>query len=495
MLMHRLMRAAALLWVFVLLGANARAAPLEALDRWYVLEMGGQRSGWMHSTRRVEGERVISGSEMRLEVRRGELAIAVSLTSSFEETAAGEPVSMRTAMDLGTGKPTETVFTFAADGVRVSRGGVEGDVLPKPEGAWLPPGAASEYLARRIEAGATEVAVRTVDPASGLEPVTVTRRGFTETTVETLGRSVPALRCVSSTSNFPAAEAVEFIDRAGEVIRSETRIGAFSITMLLADRELALSPLDPPELMQSLFITPSRPIEGARASRVATYVLKVAEGEMAALPAEGVQRVERLAPGAMRVTIDLLGEASGLGAGEDAAALVRATPTLQCDDPEVKALAERGAGAETAPGRVAENLRRAVYGHMTKKALSVGFASAAETVRTREGDCTEHAVLLAAVLRARGIPSRVVSGVIYADQFAGSEDIFGYHMWTQALLPDAAGTPRWVDLDATLPGSTRFDATHIALSLSDLAGDSPVNGLVALAPLMGRLTIEVESVQ
>lgn len=132
----------------------------------------------------------------------------------------------------------------------------------------------------------------------------------------------------------------------------------------------------------------------------------------------------------------------------------------------------------------------------------MGFASASETARTREGDCTEHAVLLAAMLRADGIPSRVVSGLIYADRFAGERNIFAYHMWTQALLPlktnstddDTQPTHHWVDLDATLPDTLPITATHIALGLHALEGDTRTNALVQLAPLMGRLAIDIESV-
>ena len=38
------------------------------------------------------------------------------------------------------------------------------------------------------------------------------------------------------------------------------------------------------------------------------------------------------------------------------------------------------------------------------------------------------------MLRADGIPARVASGLVYADGFLGSRDIFGWHMWTQALI-------------------------------------------------------------
>ena len=72
-------------------------------------------------------------------------------------------------------------------------------------------------------------------------------------------------------------------------------------------------------------------------------------------------------------------------------------------------------------------------------------------------------VLLAAMLRAAEIPSRVAVGVIYVERFAGERDVFGYHMWTQALIdqPDPVWNP--------LPSELAFQP---ALSRSD-EGDNP----------------------
>jgi hypothetical protein len=122
---------------------------------------------------------------------------------------------------------------------------------------------------------------------------------------------------------------------------------------------------------------------------------------------------------------------------------------------------------------------------MTAKNLATGFASAGEVAVTLSGDCTEHAVLLTALLRAAGIPARVVSGLLYVESFAGERDVFGYHMWTQAWIEG-----RWVDLDAM--GAGDFDATHIALATSPLDDQEDfLQVSTSLAPWMGALSIEV----
>jgi transglutaminase-like putative cysteine protease len=139
----------------------------------------------------------------------------------------------------------------------------------------------------------------------------------------------------------------------------------------------------------------------------------------------------------------------------------------------------------------ARAIERFVHEYISSKSLGVGFATASEVCQTREGDCSEHAVLLAAMLRADGIPSRGVSGLVYVDQFVNQDKVFGYHMWAQGLI-DVTGTPRWIDLDAAV---YPMDATHIAVTTSSLADDDVVNSMVGVAEVLNALSIEVEDVE
>ncbi|MFZ0890501.1 MAG: transglutaminase domain-containing protein, partial [Candidatus Binataceae bacterium] len=100
---------------------------------------------------------------------------------------------------------------------------------------------------------------------------------------------------------------------------------------------------------------------------------------------------------------------------------------------------------------------------------------------SREGDCKEHSMLLAALLRAAGIPSRLAVGFTYSDgQFMG-------HMWTEAYLND------WTALDATLLGGNVVDATHIKLAASGMDGPTADDAaLVEEAEAASNLRINVE---
>jgi hypothetical protein len=154
---------------------------------------------------------------------------------------------------------------------------------------------------------------------------------------------------------------------------------------------------------------------------------------------------------------------------------------IQSDDAEVVKMARAVKPKETDPWTLAQALEQAVFTNMTAKNFSQAFATAAEVARTREGDCTEHAVLLAAMCRARKIPARVAIGLVYYAPMKG----FAYHMWNEVWIKD-----RWVPLDATL-GLGGIGGDHIKLADSNLEGADGYSTFLPVAKVMGQLQIEV----
>jgi tetratricopeptide (TPR) repeat protein len=151
---------------------------------------------------------------------------------------------------------------------------------------------------------------------------------------------------------------------------------------------------------------------------------------------------------------------------------------LQADDAGVRKAMEEAVGGETDAWKAAQAMEAWVFRAIQKKSMGVAFASAAEVCRDREGDCTEHAVLLAAMCRAAGIPSRVVLGLEYLT------GIFGGHAWTDVWVD---GT--WYALDATL-GFGHADPLHLALGHLALAEGTYGKEMASLAGL-GNLHVDV----
>ncbi len=191
------------------------------------------------------------------------------------------------------------------------------------------------------------------------------------------------------------------------------------------------------------------------------------------------QKVESQGPGWVLLRVKALGDAAEPSAEKPGPEYLAASAYLQSDDPDIQRIARDNVTPSAAPAVKAKQLAAWVFMNITKKDYNVGFASAKETVLSREGDCKEHAMLLAALLRAAGIPSRVAVGVTYAKgQFFG-------HMWTEAFLND------WTAFDATRTADV-VDATHIKLVASALDGPAAGAAFIGLAQALDHLKINVQ---
>lgn len=156
---------------------------------------------------------------------------------------------------------------------------------------------------------------------------------------------------------------------------------------------------------------------------------------------------------------------------------------IQSDDPTVVFLAQQAAGQIEDPWQAAVALEHLVHSKMTSQGISSAFATAGEVARDLRGDCTEHAVLLAALARARGIPARVAIGLVYYRQE------FLYHMWTEVYVDGA-----WIPLDATL-GKAGIGAAHLKITDSNLEGVSPNAAFLPVTEVIGQLKIEILEVE
>jgi len=96
---------------------------------------------------------------------------------------------------------------------------------------------------------------------------------------------------------------------------------------------------------------------------------------------------------------------------------------------------------------VAENIDGSIYG-----------GSALETFKRGNGACGSQSLLLAAMCRAVGIPSRVVWGCLYTPEYGGS---FGHHGWNEVYM----GKEGWIPIDVTIHETDYIDSGHIRLGI------------------------------
>jgi len=157
---------------------------------------------------------------------------------------------------------------------------------------------------------------------------------------------------------------------------------------------------------------------------------------------------------------------------------------INCDDEKVQELAREAVGGEKDSWRQAQRIERWVRDHMKIQNYSEAMATADHVARSLEGDCTEYAMLAAAMCRAVHVPSRTAVGLIYA--VMGGRPTLAYHMWTEVWV-----NGQWLALDATL-GRGSVGADH--LKITDHSWDG-VQSVVPLLPvtrvILGKPEVKV----
>ena len=133
---------------------------------------------------------------------------------------------------------------------------------------------------------------------------------------------------------------------------------------------------------------------------------------------------------------------------------LKATPTVQSDQKEIRSLAGEIAGDERDAFRQTAKFQDWIFKNV-RQTMAANASSALDVLKNRAGDCTENTLLFMALARAAGIPAREVGGVMYADE---APPVFGWHAWAE--IHDGY---QWVSVDPTW-NQVYVDAAHIKLT-------------------------------
>ena len=152
---------------------------------------------------------------------------------------------------------------------------------------------------------------------------------------------------------------------------------------------------------------------------------------------------------------------------------LKSDPFVQSDHQKIQNLAKEilKDSPDATPLKKAEKLLGWVHTHIEKRPV-LSLPDALSTLENRVGDCNEHAVLLAALGRAAGIPTRIEAGLVYL------KGRFYYHAWNLMYLG------RWVTADS-LFGQLPADVSHLRL-----ATGSP-NQQLDLMGVIGKVKLTV----
>jgi transglutaminase-like putative cysteine protease len=151
-------------------------------------------------------------------------------------------------------------------------------------------------------------------------------------------------------------------------------------------------------------------------------------------------------------------------------------------DPKVRQRARAAVAGVTDPWEKARRIESYVHRNM-KVTADQQLATAQQVAAQMEGDCTEYAMLTAAMCRAEGVPARTAVGLVYGDTPKGA--IFAFHMWTEVWVKG-----EWRAIDATL-GQGGIGAMHLKISDQSWKDEVTAAPLLPTLRVLGRVSIDV----
>lgn len=157
---------------------------------------------------------------------------------------------------------------------------------------------------------------------------------------------------------------------------------------------------------------------------------------------------------------------------------LQASDLAQSEDPAIRAKARAIVAGETDAWQASLKLLHWVNRQMTKVSSEPQPISATEILKSLRGDCSEHAILFAALAQAVGLPVKLAAGLAYAD------GAYHYHAWDEVYVG------RWVEVDPTW-GEETVDAGHLQIASGALDGTSMAKLSLASGRTMGSLDLQI----
>jgi hypothetical protein len=472
---RRAVRLAALL---ALMAGGAGAAPVDLPDEvlgthWYTISILGKRSGWSEQALR----RTPTGYESR---ERTVLQVALdgySLTSSRSETRRYDEALQLLAVENEADQVGRRVRVTAyreGDKLRVTRTSPDGEThqeLPVSEHFGQDLYILQAVLQKQITAGWKTV-FSTFDCDLGqIDEITVSA-------VERVSEPQPAwvLQAQSKLLNVLSRT---WASDAGVILRQDVP-GMMQMTMQLVTEAEALAAVEPFLLASSVPVQQ----EMGRPEKLQRVRLEVRDGGGEPDTLFPTTSRQTVTGGGDKAVLIVLAQNTPTTSGQlpftapDLQPYLQPSDVAQSADPQLVAQMQEIIGGERDAWRAAQLLMRWVNRQMVKVASEPRPLSALEVLQIKRGDCTEHAVLLAGLAQAAGIPARMVAGLAY------DAKAYHYHAWNELYVGE------WVEMDPTW-GQETVDAGHIQVAASALDSTSIARMSLAASRTMGTLKLNV----
>lgn len=470
-------------------GAVEKLDIFSPFDVWYEVYLGEAKVGYAHLLMYQDGDRVKSENEFVMQMSRAGQGIEVSVEQETLEKMNGQLIEFSTTINMA-GIPV------------VKKGWVEGRSLVVYE-KQIFTGKRNRYffdseavmswgLQRKLmeqgfmEAGKT-YEIKVYSPDLGMKvPVLTKIVCYGRKEIKPRGKKISAYEVdMEMKSSFGSILTKSWFDPQGIGVQIKMEMGGMNILLVkVPEKKATTMEEEAHEILINSVIPLNKPL--SLESEKNAFILETIRGEWKGQLFEGPhQIVEQRNNKSVQVMVFRDQGVTSVKEEIEANSFLEPNLYIDTSDLVIRRLAEKAKGNAASPFEIAEELTFFVRNYITSKNFSVGFATASEVARTRKGDCTEHSVLLAALGRVLGIPSRVATGIVFANHFEGMQNVLVYHMWTQFYL-----NGMWTNYDSAL-GHAGCPADRIVFSVSSLEEEKMVESMIQVMRLINNLKVRL----
>ncbi len=457
-------------------------------EEWSVIKIAGTPVGYVVDTRWTAADGVfILTSHSKIVLNRLGTRVELETLSRTEETRAGR--LLRAETELRASVMSTRSITIVKPGVLEVENEAGGKIYAQTvpyEGEILGPEGIRSLSLQKLRVPGDAIAYQTISSESGAV-MKGRRKAIALENLRLDGREIKALK-VEEVIETSGVTGLSWLDENGESVKAEIPTPFGLSEIIRADEASAQAAAGgaelPAEMYERSMIRTNVRLLRARALEMLRVKLSLRD------PGAGWPDLRR--PGQtviLQTDQDLLLEIRRLAVPDPARRPVpetrenreflRPNEYVQSDVAEIREIALSVIGGETDVLAAALKLQRWVAENMTFD-LGIALAPASELIRNRRGTCLGYATLLASLVRAAGIPSRIVLGYVYA------LGMFGGHAWTEVQVGEV-----WIPIDAAVVSAGTADPARIAFSASSLqSGPISLTGGAA-ARLFGGTDIRI----
>jgi hypothetical protein len=437
-------------------------------DYWFVAAVEGQRLGYVQwgakKAKKKERELLVGVKYQNFTLARFGQVVSQWGEESTVETPAGE--ILITGVRQGIGKEQALVLSGIVEGktLKVTGEGAAKTAsdTPWPEGVVGCVREPALFKEKKLKKGESFDYPAYVGVVNRVVKMTVTLEDEESLALWPKEPARKLLRFVTKmepVGNFKLPPATTWVDaETFEPLKMEFDFPGFGgrVCFLRTTRDAATQPVARPvELFNAQSIRLDREIPGIHAGGSVVYKVSAPKDDDpgSLFPSDTRQQVKEL--DAKAKTFELHVSSSR---GPVKGAAVQPAPGkeftesnyfINWDNDAVKGHAAKAVAGLPATAGVWEKavaVEKWVKANMKAFEFSQAMATADNVAKTLSGDCTEYAMLSAAMCRAVGVPSRTVLGLVYAPGRDG-KTFLAYHMWFEVYADG-----QWLPLDATLGG-------------------------------------------